>query len=81
MPGLAAAESAGRTTKADGAVTHGRRTRMRIPIILACAALALAGCNANQAINPSGANLCANDPTCNPYNPSSYAQNNVGIGR
>jgi hypothetical protein len=58
------------------------RTRMRIPIILAFVALALAGCNANQAINPSGqAGYCAGDPTCNPYNPSSYAQNNVGIGR
>ena len=55
---------------------------MRIPILLAFVALALAGCNANQAINPSGqANNCANDPSCNPYNPSSYAQNNVGIGR
>jgi hypothetical protein len=59
-----------------------QRTRMRIPIILAAVALALSGCNANQAINPSGpANRCANDPSCNPYNPSSYAQNNVGIGR
>ena len=47
---------------------------MRIPILLALGALALAGCNANQAINPSGReNLCANDPTCNPYNSSSYA--------
>ncbi len=55
---------------------------MRIPIVLTFVALALAGCNANQAINPSGqANLCASDPTCNHYNPSSYAQNNVGIGR
>jgi hypothetical protein len=55
---------------------------MRIPILLAFVALVLCGCNANQAINPSGqAGLCANDPTCNPYNPSSYAQNNVGIGR
>jgi hypothetical protein len=55
---------------------------MRIPIVLTFMALALSGCNANQAINPSGqANLCASDPTCNPYNPSSYAQNNVGIGR
>ena len=55
---------------------------MRIPIILAFVTLALCGCNANQAINPSGqADRCANDPTCNPYNPSSYAQNNVGIGR
>ena len=55
---------------------------MRIPIFLAFVALVLSGCNANQAINASGqVNNCANDPTCNPYNPSSYAQNNVGIGR
>ena len=54
---------------------------MRIPIILAFVALALSACNANQAINPSGqAGHCADDPTCNPYNPFSYAQNNVGIG-
>jgi hypothetical protein len=55
---------------------------MRVPIILAVAALLLSGCNANQAINSSGqVNRCANDPSCDPYNPSSYAQNNVGIGR
>jgi hypothetical protein len=37
------------------------------------------GCNANQAINPSGqAGRCANDPGCDPYNPISYAQNNTG---
>jgi hypothetical protein len=56
---------------------------MRIPIILTAVALVLSGCcNANQAINPSGqSNRCANDPGCNPYNPSIYAQNNVGIGR
>jgi hypothetical protein len=54
---------------------------MRISILVACVALALAGCNASQAINPSGrANPCANDPACNPYNPSSYAQNTTGIG-
>jgi hypothetical protein len=48
---------------------------MRIPIILTALALVLSACNANQAINPSGqASLCANDPSCNPYNPSSYAQ-------
>ena len=53
----------------------------RFRVILAAAAFALSGCNANQAVNPSGqANLCASDPSCNPYNPSSYAQNNVGIG-
>ena len=55
---------------------------VRFRVILAVAAFALAGCNANQAINPSGqADHCANDTGCNPYNPSSYAQNNTGIGR
>jgi hypothetical protein len=45
---------------------------MRFRVILAVVALVLSGCNANQAINPSGqAGLCANDPSCNPYNPSS----------
>jgi hypothetical protein len=54
----------------------------KLRVILAVVAFALAGCNANQAINPSGqANRCANDAGCNPYNPSSYAQNNTGIGR
>ncbi len=51
-------------------------------VILAVASFALASCNANQAINPSGqAGRCANDTDCNPYNPASYAQNNTGIGR
>jgi hypothetical protein len=52
---------------------------MGFRVILAIAAFALAGCNANHAINPSGqADHCANDTGCNPYNPSSYAQNNTG---
>ena len=52
---------------------------VRFRVILAVAAFALAGCNANQAINPSGqADRCANDAGCNAYNPSSYAQNNTG---
>jgi hypothetical protein len=57
---------------------------MRIPIILAVAALALSGCNANQTVNPSSqtasqvfAGLYADT---NPYNPISYAQNNTGRG-
>jgi predicted small secreted protein len=44
-------------------------------VILAVAAFALAGCNANQAINP-----CGRDPDCNPYDPTSYAQNQTGRG-
>ena len=51
------------------------RTRMRIPIILAFVALALAGCNANQGVNPSGqANLANVYPNYSPYNPIQYAQ-------
>jgi hypothetical protein len=54
--------------------------RFRVAVVVA--AFALAGCNANQAINPSGqAARCANDASCNPNNPSSYAQNSTGIGR
>jgi hypothetical protein len=48
---------------------------VRFRVILAAAAFALAGCNANQAINP-----CGRDPDCNPYDPTSYAQNQTGIG-
>ena len=48
---------------------------MRIPIILVVAAFALAGCNANQTVNPSSqASLSAIYPDYNPYNPASYAQ-------
>ena len=52
--------------------------------IVAVAALALAGCNANQGVNVSPqsasqtfAGRYADD---NPYNPISYAQNNTGRG-
>jgi hypothetical protein len=59
---------------------------MRIPIILAVAALALSGCNANQGVNPSSQTACGAvagsfSPDCNQYNPVSYAQNQTGIGR
>jgi hypothetical protein len=51
--------------------------RFRVSVVVA--ALVLTGCNANQAINVTGqSGRCANDPSCNPYNPSSYAQNNTG---
>jgi hypothetical protein len=58
---------------------------MRIPIILAVAALGLAGCNANQEVNLSsrtapGVVAGPNFPDYNPYDPISYAQNNTGIG-
>ena len=48
---------------------------LRIPIILAVAAFALAGCNANQTLNASGQqNLGEIYPGYNPYDPSKYAQ-------
>ena len=57
---------------------------MRIPIILAFAALALAGGNANQEVNPSsqGASQvwAGHYEAANPYDPISYAQNNTGRG-
>ena len=52
---------------------------MRIPMILAFAALVLSGCNANQAVNPSsqtGSGVAAgpNFPDYNAYDPTSYGQ-------
>jgi hypothetical protein len=52
--------------------------------IVAFAALALAGCNANQAVNPSSQPpsqvFAGHYEDYNPYNPISYAQNNTGRG-
>ena len=57
---------------------------MRIPIILAVAALALSGCNANQEVSPSSQTasqvFAGHYVETNPYNPISYAQNNTGRG-
>ena len=57
---------------------------MRFPIMLAVAALALAGCNANQGVNPSsqtGSQVFAGRTSdVNPYDPTSYAQNQTGRG-
>ena len=57
---------------------------MRIPIILAVAALVLSGCNANQEVNlssqPASGVWAGRYVDYNPYNPISYAQNNTGRG-
>ena len=50
-----------------------------IPIILAVAALGLAGCNANQGVNPSsqtapGVVAGPDFPNYNPSDPTKYAQ-------
>ncbi len=43
--------------------------------VLAVAAFALAGCNANQTINPAAqASLSQIYPNYNPYDPTKYAQ-------
>jgi hypothetical protein len=52
--------------------------------ILAAAAFALSGCNANQAINPSSQPpsqvFAGHYVDYNPYDPISYAQNKTGRG-
>ena len=53
-------------------------------VIVAVATLALAGCNANQEVNPSSPTASqvfgGHYVETNPYNPISYAQNNTGRG-
>jgi len=52
-----------------------QKAPVRIPVIVAVAAFALAGCNANQTLNASGQrNLGKIYPDYNPYDPSKYAQ-------
>ena len=53
---------------------------MRIPTILVVAALVImfSGCNSNRQVNLSS--YCAGAADCNPYDPSSYAQNQTGRG-
>lgn len=57
---------------------------MRFRAIVAVAAFALAGCNANQGVNPSSQTssgvFAGHYVENNPYNPISYAQNNTGRG-
>jgi hypothetical protein len=57
---------------------------MRIPIILVVAALVLSGCNANQEVNSSSQTVsqvwAGHYEENNPYDPTSYAQNNTGRG-
>ena len=57
---------------------------MRIPIILAVAALVLSGCNANHEVNLSSQTasevFAGHYVDYNPYDPVSYAQNHTGWG-
>ena len=60
------------------------RTRMRIPIIQAVAALVLSSCNANREVNLSSQTasevFAGHYVVDNPYDPVSYAQNHTGWG-
>jgi hypothetical protein len=48
---------------------------MRLAIIIAVTAFALAGCNANQTLNPSSQRALGDIyPNYSPYNPIEYAQ-------
>jgi hypothetical protein len=61
-----------------------RKAPVRPLAIVVVAAVALAGCNANQGVNPSSQpasqTFAGHYVDYNPYNPISYAQNNTGIG-
>ena len=59
----------------DGSSPKSWKALGRFRVIIVVAALALAGCNANQTPNPSGqAAFGAVYPNYNPYNPIEYAQ-------
>ncbi len=59
----------------DGSSPMSWKAPMRFRVILAVAAFALAGCNANQTLNPSEqADLSKIYPNYNPYDPTKYAQ-------
>jgi hypothetical protein len=81
---MAEFSSASTTRSCGGRSPHNRKATMRFHVILAVAAFALAGCNANQAVNPSSLPpsqvFAGHYEDANPYNPISYAQNNTGIG-
>jgi hypothetical protein len=72
------------TRSSSGRSSHRWKAAMPFPVILAVAAFALAGCNANQAVNPSSQPpsqvFAGHYEAANPYNPVSYAQNNTGRG-
>jgi hypothetical protein len=57
---------------------------VRFRVILAVAAFGLAGCNANQGVNlsarPASEVFAGHYSDYNPYDPTSYAQNQTGRG-
>ena len=81
---MAKLSSASTTRSCCGRSPHRWKAAMRFPVIVAVAAFALAGCNANQAVNPSSQPpsqvFAGHYEAYNPYDPISYAQNNTGRG-
>ena len=81
---MAELSSASTTRSFGGRSLYRWKAAMRFPVILAVAAFALAGCNANQAVNPSSQPpsqvFAGHYEDYNPYDPISYAQNNTGRG-
>ena len=51
-----------------------RKASASIAVLIALAALALAGCNSTGAVNPSQQNLANIYPNYSAYNPIQYAQ-------
>jgi hypothetical protein len=63
----------------DGSPPMGRKPPRRVRFILVIAGFALAGCNANQEVNPSsrtvpGVVAGPDFPNYNPYDPTKYGQ-------
>jgi hypothetical protein len=75
-----------RSRSGVAALTSGRTPGVvHVTLFAACVlALALAGCNANQGVNPSSQPpsqvFAGHYEDYNPYDPISYAQNNTGRG-
>ena len=71
-----------RTSRWPAPISWEAPVRFRVPAVVA--ALLLTGCNANQAINPSSQPpsqvFAGHYVDYNPYDPTSYAQNNTGRG-
>ena len=71
-----------RTPRRRAPMSWAAPARLRVSVV--GAALVVAGCNANQGVNPSsqtGSQVWAGHyEDINPYDPTSYAQNQTGRG-
>ena len=71
-----------RTPRRRAPMSWAAPARLRVSVV--GAALVVAGCNANQEVNPSSRTapevFAGHYVDNNPYNPISYAQNNTGRG-